>query len=282
MTAQVPGPGLRRPVSSGRPDHANGARTRPRRGPRTGDGGTPTPTPTTPSTASSWATPTWSGARKTCANPTPTCWVTSAGGGFSRSAAGRRPAPGTWPGRARPWWPSTCQPACWRMPRRPPDAPGRRFRLCRPTSARCPSPTEVSTWPSRPSARFRSSPTRRARCARWPRVLRPGGRWVFAATHPMRWAFPDDPGPAGLTAIQSYFDRSPYVEVDAHGVPAYVEHHRTMGDRIREIVAAGFVAAGRDRAGMAGRTSPAPGGSGRPERGEIFPGTAIFVAQLPG
>ena len=29
------------------------------------------------------------------------------------------------------------------------------------------------------------------------RVLRPGGRWVFAATHPMRWAFPDDPGPPG-------------------------------------------------------------------------------------
>ena len=30
------------------------------------------------------------------------------------------------------------------------------------------------------------------------RVLRPGGRWVFSVTHPMRWAFPDDPGPAGL------------------------------------------------------------------------------------
>ena len=31
------------------------------------------------------------------------------------------------------------------------------------------------------------------------RVLRPGGRWVFATTHPTRWAFPDDPGPDGLT-----------------------------------------------------------------------------------
>src|SRR5262249_22680965 len=29
------------------------------------------------------------------------------------------------------------------------------------------------------------------------RVLRPGGRWVFATTHPIRWAFPDDPGPRG-------------------------------------------------------------------------------------
>ena len=30
------------------------------------------------------------------------------------------------------------------------------------------------------------------------RVLRPGGRWVFATNHPMRWMFLDDPGPAGL------------------------------------------------------------------------------------
>ena len=113
------------------------------------------------------------------------------------------------------------------------------------------------------------------------RVLRPGGRWVFAATHPMRWAFPDDPGPTGLTAIQSYFDRSPYVEVDEQGVPAYVEHHRTMGDRIREIVAAGFVLQDviepewpEDFTGVWGQWSA--------ERGEMFPGTAIFVSQLPG
>jgi SAM-dependent methyltransferase len=113
------------------------------------------------------------------------------------------------------------------------------------------------------------------------RVLRPGGRWVFAATHPMRWAFPDDPGQAGLTAIQSYFDRSPYVEVDAQGVPAYVEHHRTMGDRIREIVGAGFVL--RDVIepewpdGFSGTW-----GQWSPERGEMFPGTAIFVSELAG
>jgi len=111
------------------------------------------------------------------------------------------------------------------------------------------------------------------------RVLRPGGRWVFAATHPMRWAFPDDPGPGGLTAIQSYFDRSPYVEVDAQGVPAYVEHHRTMGDRIREIVAAGFVLQDVIEPewpdGFAGTW-----GQWSAERGEMFPGTAIFVSRL--
>ena len=113
------------------------------------------------------------------------------------------------------------------------------------------------------------------------RVLRPGGRWVFAATHPMRWAFPDDPGPAGLTAIQSYFDRSPYVEVDEHGVPAYVEHHRTMGDRVRELVSAGLQLVdliepewpeGHER----------EWGQWSPLRGRLMPGTAIFVAHKPG
>ncbi len=112
------------------------------------------------------------------------------------------------------------------------------------------------------------------------RVLRPGGRWVFSATHPMRWAFPDDPGPAGLTAIQSYFDRSPYVEVDEAGVPAYVEHHRTMGDRIREIIGAGLlllnVLEPEWPEGFTGTW-----GQWSPLRGEIFPGTAIYVTQRP-
>src|SRR5690606_20957153 len=45
------------------------------------------------------------------------------------------------------------------------------------------------------------------------RVLRPGGRFVFSVSHPIRWAFPDDPGPRGLTADRSYFDRTPYVEL---------------------------------------------------------------------
>ena len=44
------------------------------------------------------------------------------------------------------------------------------------------------------------------------RVLVPGGRFVFATTHPIRWAFPDVPGEAGLTATQSYWDTRPYVE----------------------------------------------------------------------
>ncbi|MGR9921985.1 DEAD/DEAH box helicase, partial [Escherichia coli] len=42
------------------------------------------------------------------------------------------------------------------------------------------------------------------------------------------------------TASMSYFDRNPYVEFDATGTATYVEHHRTLGDRVRELVSAGF------------------------------------------
>jgi hypothetical protein len=86
------------------------------------------------------------------------------------------------------------------------------------------------------------------------RVLRPGGRWVFAVNHPMRWMFSDDPGPDGLLVTQSYFDRTPYVEVDGAGRATYVEHHRTLGDRVRDVVAAGLVLDdGWSRSGRRGR-----------------------------
>jgi SAM-dependent methyltransferase len=112
------------------------------------------------------------------------------------------------------------------------------------------------------------------------RVLRPGGRWVFSVTHPIRWCFPDDPGPSGLVARDSYFDRTPYVEQDAAGRATYVEHHRTLGDRVREIVAAGLRLVDlvepewpADHARVWGQWSPL--------RGRILPGTAIFVTERP-
>lgn len=112
------------------------------------------------------------------------------------------------------------------------------------------------------------------------RVLRPGGRWVFAVTHPTRWIFLDDPGESGLVAVHSYFDRRPYVEYDETGAATYVEHHRTLGDRIRELVAAGFV--------VTDLVEPEwpPGheeiwGQWSPLRGRLFPGTAIFVTHKP-
>ncbi len=109
------------------------------------------------------------------------------------------------------------------------------------------------------------------------RVLRPGGRWVFAVTHPIRWAFPDDP--EGLTAIRSYFDRRPYVELDHAGGVLYAEYHRTVGDHVADLVGAGFTLdrlveprwpAGHERTW---------GGWG-PVRGALLPGTAVFVARL--
>jgi SAM-dependent methyltransferase len=112
------------------------------------------------------------------------------------------------------------------------------------------------------------------------RVLRPGGRWVFAVNHPMRWMFSDDPGPDGLTVTQSYFDRTPYVEVDASGVPTYVEHHRTLGDRVRDIVAAGLVLDDLvEPEWPEGRETV--WGQWSPLRGALFPGTAIFVCRRP-
>ena len=112
------------------------------------------------------------------------------------------------------------------------------------------------------------------------RVLRPGGKWVFSITHPMRWVFLDDPGEDGLLAVHPYFDRRPYVEQDASGAPTYVEQHRTLGDRVRELVAAGFVL-----------TDPIEPewpegheqiwGQWSPLRGRLFPGTAIFVSYRP-
>lgn len=59
-------------------------------------------------------------------------------------------------------------------------------------------------------------------------------------THPIRWAFPDEPGPEGLSVAASYFDRTPYVEQDEQGNAVYVEHHRTVGDRVRDVVVGGF------------------------------------------
>lgn len=112
------------------------------------------------------------------------------------------------------------------------------------------------------------------------RVLRPGGRYAFSITHPTRWMFPDDPGEDGLVASQSYWDRTPYVEVDDRtGATAYVEHHRTLGDWVALLAGHHFRLttllepewpAGHDRLW---------GGWSR-VRGEFTPGTAIFGADF--
>ena len=111
------------------------------------------------------------------------------------------------------------------------------------------------------------------------RVLRPGRRWVFATSHPFRWVFPDDPGPAGLTATMSYFDRTPYVEFDGRGEATYVEHHRTLGDRVAEIDAAGFRLVALIEPEWPDELTQ-EWGQWSPLRGAILPGTAIYVCEL--
>jgi hypothetical protein len=84
-----------------------------------------------------------------------------------------------------------------------------------------------------------------------------------------------------LTISQSYFDRTPYAEVDEGGRVVYVEHHRTVGDRVAEVVAAGLVLERivepewpDDLDDVWGQWSPL--------RGALFPGTAIFCCRRPG
>ena len=113
------------------------------------------------------------------------------------------------------------------------------------------------------------------------RVLLPGGRWVFSVTHPVRWSFPDEPGPEGLVARSSYFDRTPYVEQDEHGRVTYAEHHRTLGDRVREVTAAGLRLV--DLVEPEWPTdNTRTWGAWSPLRGRVLPGTAIFVCEKNG
>lgn len=114
------------------------------------------------------------------------------------------------------------------------------------------------------------------------RVLRPGGRWAFSVPHPLRWALPDLPDEEGLVVRHSYFDRRPYVEQDEDGEATYVEHHRTMGDRIRELTAAGLAVRDLVEPEYPEELGDRWGGGWSAQRGRLVPGTAIFVTQKIG
>ena len=108
------------------------------------------------------------------------------------------------------------------------------------------------------------------------RVLRPGGRLVASVNHPMRWPFPDSPDPEDLRIVSSYFDRTPYVEIDDAGRTVYVEHHRTIGDWVRAVRAAGLALEDLvEPEWTPGRTEN--WGQWSPARGALVPGTLILV-----
>jgi SAM-dependent methyltransferase len=112
------------------------------------------------------------------------------------------------------------------------------------------------------------------------RVLRPGGRFAFSVTHPTRWMFPDDPDEAGLTASQSYWDRTPYVEVDDEtGEVTYVEHHRTLSDWVSLLAGRGFMITDLLEPEWPADHDRVWGGWSR-LRGRLTPGTAIFGCDL--
>jgi SAM-dependent methyltransferase len=112
------------------------------------------------------------------------------------------------------------------------------------------------------------------------RVLRPGGTFAFSITHPTRWMFLDDPGEEGLVASQSYWDRTPYVEVDDQtGATRYVEHHRTLGDWVGTLARHGFVLTDLHEPEWPATLDRTWGGWSR-LRGLLTPGSAIFVAHL--
>ncbi|PPK96085.1 methyltransferase family protein [Kineococcus xinjiangensis] len=112
------------------------------------------------------------------------------------------------------------------------------------------------------------------------RVLVPAGLLAFSVAHPLRWALPDDPGEHGLVVRHSYFDRTPYVETEEDGSVRYVEHHRTMSDWVRALVAAGFVL--QDLVEPQWSAGEAVWGGWSRLRGELVPGTAVFVARSAG
>jgi SAM-dependent methyltransferase len=112
------------------------------------------------------------------------------------------------------------------------------------------------------------------------RVLRPGGRFALSLVHPFTWVFPDSPNADDLTVQESYFDRRPYVEEDRTGAVLYAAHHRTMGDRIRELRSAGLVLDDLVEPEWV-RDDQTPWGAWSPDRARLVPGTAILVGHRP-
>ena len=111
------------------------------------------------------------------------------------------------------------------------------------------------------------------------RVLRPGGRWVFSTTHPMRWVFADDPSADHLRVVRPYFDADPYAEY--HGAELeYAEYQHTMAELVGGVLRAGFVLEDLvEPRWVEGNTEV--WGAWSAERAPWVPGTVVLRARLP-
>lgn len=109
------------------------------------------------------------------------------------------------------------------------------------------------------------------------RVLRPGGRWVCATCHPMRWVFADDPSVEGLRVVRPYFDAPPYLE-EEDGAVSYAEYQHTMAELVGGLLGAGFVLDELLEPRWQAGNTHVWGGSWSPERSPWVPGTLILRA----
>lgn len=106
------------------------------------------------------------------------------------------------------------------------------------------------------------------------RVTRRGGLVAFSTTHPIRWTLPDVPDEAGLVVRHSYFDTTPYAEAAGDDV-LYAEHHRTLEDRVRELLDAGLTL--ETLRELPWKTSNEQiWGGWSPLRGRLVPGTLVL------
>ncbi|MDR2372642.1 MAG: class I SAM-dependent methyltransferase [Bifidobacteriaceae bacterium] len=116
------------------------------------------------------------------------------------------------------------------------------------------------------------------------RVLRPGGRWVFATDHPFAWVFPDSPDPALLSVQRSYFDREPYFERSDDGRLRYTQYHATFADHVFALTAAGFTINGLIEpewpADLGAAAADGQWGAWSRARGRLVPSTLIVTASL--
>ena len=100
--------------------------------------------------------------------------------------------------------------------------------------------------------RSRSSPTRPRSCGRWPGCC--GRAAAGSSRRPTRsaGASATTPGRPGWWSSRRTSTGAPTSSRTTPAAATYVEHHRTIGDRVREIAAAGLHPRRRRRAGVAG------------------------------